>query len=101
MLNKQIDILYFVLYFIKPYNVEEALELSNNYSNIAYNGIFLDIYNKRNLHYFSLVTIFPSYFYNYTTYGALFSMFTFYLFYISCSRCYYIVSSNYKFQYDK
>jgi hypothetical protein len=68
-----------------PGNVEVFLKSTNNCGNMGLNGVFLDIYNKRNLCYLSLITSLPSYLYNYTNYSILFVAFSFYL-YFSCIK---------------
>uniref|UniRef100_A0A6C0KXR5 Uncharacterized protein n=1 Tax=viral metagenome TaxID=1070528 RepID=A0A6C0KXR5_9ZZZZ len=93
MTNKNIRLMCLVIHFITPYSAEEAIQISNNNGNMEYHGLFLDIYNKRNLHYFSLITFYPCYLYNYRTFGIIFLFLTFYLFFISCNRCFTLLTS--------
>ena len=93
MINKNTRLMYLVIYFITPYSVEKALQISNNNGSMAYTGLFLDVYNKRNLHYFSLITFYPCYLYNYRSFGIIFILLTFYLFFISCNRCFTLLTS--------
>jgi len=50
------------LALIIPGNIEEILKITNRQGNMAWNGIFLDLYNKRNLFYLSLLLLFFSYY---------------------------------------
>lgn len=99
MINKNIKLIYLVIHFITPYRAEEAIQVSNDYGNMAYYGLFLDIYNKRNLHYFSLITFYPCYLYNYRNFGTIFLFLTFYLFFVSCNKCFTILTSNYNSEF--
>ncbi len=62
------QIFYFTLSLLAPYYVEHYLQVTRNIGNMALHGIFLDIYNKRNLFYFSLTLLFIEYISNYTMY---------------------------------
>jgi len=65
------EIFYFTLSLLAPYYVEHYLQVTRNIGNMALHGIFLDIYNKRNLFYFSLTLLFIEYINNYTMYCLL------------------------------
>jgi len=75
--------------FLIPSNIEKCLKVSQNDGNIAINGVCLDIYNKRNLFYFSLFLLFLSFIYK-IIYIRIFFMITtllmFYLFYDTCNK---------------
>jgi len=74
---------------LTPFNIECCLTQTTRNGNMGMNGVYLDIYNKRNLFYFSLPVLCLSYSYNNTIYGLLFSGFTLALF----------TSSVYKWQH--
>lgn len=72
-------ILKFIICLI-PGNVEYLLDKTRDHGNMALNGVYLDIYNKRNLFYFSLPIICLGYINNCTIPGLLFSGLTLGLF---------------------
>jgi len=81
--------LLFTICMLIPYNVEDYLYKSNCIGNMALNGVWLDIYNKRNLFYFSLIILLLSHLLNYIYYGLFFCIFCLYL-YIKCCIKWYI-----------
>lgn len=52
------------LFFFLPNFIEQLLRISNSTGNMALYGIFLELYNKRNLFYVSLFSLIFLYFYN-------------------------------------
>jgi hypothetical protein len=65
---------------LTPGNIEYLLDETRDHGNMALNGIYLDIYNKRNLFYFSLPVMCISYVNNCTVPGLLYSGLTLTLF---------------------
>jgi hypothetical protein len=63
---------YFTLYLLLPLSVENILQLYQNTGNMALHGVFTDIYNKRNIFYFSLILLLIEYINNHTLYSSLF-----------------------------
>ena len=59
-----------------PGNIEYLLDKTRDHGNIALNGLYLDIYNKRNLFYFSLPIICLGYIHNCAIVGLLYSCLT-------------------------
>jgi hypothetical protein len=86
--------LLFIICMLMPHNVEEYLYNSECIGNFGINGIWLDIYYKRNLFYFSLIILLLSYLLNYIYYGLFFCIFCFYLYVKSCNKWY--IFLNYK-----
>jgi hypothetical protein len=72
-----------------PGNIDYLLDKTRDHGNMALNGVYLDIYNKRNLFYFSLPILCLTYVHNCTIIGLLFSGLTLALF----------TSSVYKWQH--
>jgi hypothetical protein len=66
--------------FTIPGNIESFLNYSNNNGNMGLHGVYLDIYHKRNLYYFSLIIFAISYFFKYTFYGFLINLLFLYFF---------------------
>jgi len=64
---------------IIPGNIELTLEYTNRIGNIAYHGIFLDLYNKRNLFYLSFLLLFFSYYNLIFVFGFLYLFYSTYL----------------------
>jgi hypothetical protein len=58
---------------LTPGNIGYLLDKTRDHGNMALNGIYLDIYNKRNLFYFSLPVMYLSYINNCTIPGLLYS----------------------------
>ena len=75
---------YFTLSLLAPYYIEHYLEVTQNIGNMALHGVFLDIYNKRNILYFSLTLLFIEYINNHTIYCLLLVLLSLIAF-INCS----------------
>jgi hypothetical protein len=86
----------FTLSLLVPYNIENCLQVSQNIGNMALNGIFLDIYNKRNLFYFSLTLLFIEYINNHTIYCILLVLLSLIIYIISCIKWSDIIFYNMK-----
>jgi hypothetical protein len=65
---------------LAPGNIEDLLDKTRDHGNMALNGVYLDIYNKRNLFYFSLPVMCISYINNCAVPGLLYSGLTLTLF---------------------
>ena len=76
-----------------PFNIECCLTRTTRNGNMALNGIYLNIYNKRNLFYISLPLLYLSYIYNYTMYGLLLSLICFGMFFNACYTWHYVLFS--------
>ena len=63
-----------------PFNIEYLLNKTRDNGNMALNGVYLDIYNKRNLFYFSLPIMCLSHINNCIIPGLLYSVLTLALF---------------------
>lgn len=61
--------------YLLPNFIEQLLHITNNVGNIALNGIFLELYYKRNLFYFSLFVFFLCYILNFYYYIPLIFVF--------------------------
>ena len=68
---KIIEIYKLTVSLLIPFNVENILQTCNRIGNMGLYGVFLDIYNKRNILYFSLTLLFIEYINNYTMYCLL------------------------------
>lgn len=79
---------YLVMFFLIPFNVETAIHESSKCGNMALNGVFLDIYYKRNLFYFTVPLLISSYFFKYFLFGLALSFFSFFLYLQSCNKWY-------------
>jgi len=90
------QIFYFMLSLSAPYYVEHYLQVSQNIGNMALHGIFLDIYNKRNLFYFSLTLLFIEYINNHTTYCLLLVLLSFIAFINCCNKWRTVIFYNMK-----
>ena len=66
--------------FLLPNFIEQLLRISNSAGNMALNGIFFDLYNKRNLFYVSLLSLPVVYYYNNIQLGVILIFVTFCLF---------------------
>jgi hypothetical protein len=69
-----------------PGNIDYLLDKTRDNGNMALNGVYLDIYNKRNLFYFSLPILCLTYVHNCTIIGLLYSGSTLALFTSSVYR---------------
>jgi hypothetical protein len=67
-------------YFLLPNYIEQLLHISNSEGNMALHGVFLDIYNKRNFFYISLLSLPILYYYNNMRIGVISVFVTFCLF---------------------
>ena len=74
------------LSLLRPYTLEDCLQVTQNIGNMALHGIFLDIYKKRNLFYFSLTLLFIEYINNYTIYCLLLVLASLIIYIKSCIR---------------
>jgi len=83
-------------YFLLPNFIENLLTISNNHGNMALHGVFLDLYNKRNLFYISLLSLFFFYF-NYIHIGVVFCSITFFLFFKSYMKWKNVIYCNLTF----
>ena len=66
MNNKQVC---FTLSLLIPYQVEEGLRITTAIGNMGFNGIFLDIYYKRNFVYISIPLFIVSNIFGYSIFG--------------------------------
>ena len=80
--------LLFIICMLMPHNVEAYLHYSECVGNMGLNEAWLDIYNKRNLFYISLIILLLSYLLNYIYYGLFFCIFSLYLYVKSCNTWY-------------
>jgi hypothetical protein len=85
-----------IICLVIPYNAERILQACNAIGNMALYGIFLDIYNKRNIYYFSLTLLFIEYTNNYTIYCLLLVLLSLYAFINSCIKWSDIIFYNMK-----
>ena len=83
-------------YFLLPNFIENLLTISNNHGNMALHGVFLHLYNKRNLFYISLLSLFFFYF-NYIHIGVVFCSITFFLFFKSYMKWKNVIYCNLTF----
>ena len=74
-----------------PYNVDTYLYYSKCIGNMGINGVWLDIYNKRNLFYFSLFILYISYLLNYCYFGLICCICALYLYVKCCNKWYNII----------
>lgn len=79
---------HLAVFFLIPFNAETALYQSSKCGNMGLNGIFLDIYYKRNLFYLSVPLLISSYFLRYFVFGMALSFFSFFLYLQSCNKWY-------------
>lgn len=65
-----------LMYFLMPGNLEYLLESTSKRGNMALNGVYIDIYIKRNFLYSSSIFVGIGYYYGNPMYGiAIFMMF--------------------------
>ena len=76
----------FTVYLISPLIIEHYLQVTQNIGNMGLHGIFLDIYKKRNLFYFSLSLLFIEYVINHTIYCMLLVLLSLIIFIKFCIR---------------
>lgn len=77
---------YFILFFLSPYIIEHYLQVTQNMGIMALHGVFLDIYKKRNLFYFSLTLLFIEYVNNHTIYCMLLVLLSLIIYITSCIK---------------
>jgi hypothetical protein len=80
--------LYILLYFLIPGNVEQFLNYSNSVGNMGIYGIFLGIYNKRNLFYLSSLLFLLTYLFNYYYLSVFFIICTFFSLLLYIKTCF-------------
>jgi hypothetical protein len=80
--------LHLALFFIIPFNVETALYESSKGGNMGLNGIFIEIYYKRNLVYLTVPLLIFSYFFKYFIFGLTLSAFSLLFYLQSCNKWY-------------
>ena len=85
-----------IISLIIPYNAEKILQACNRLGNMALYGIFLDIYNKRNIYYFSITLLFIEYINNHTMYCILLVLLSLAAFINSCIKWSDIIFYNMK-----
>jgi hypothetical protein len=64
-----------------PGNIEYIISYFTNNGNMALTGIFLGLYYKRNLFYFTIIISPFSFIYNYMIYNLFFTLLSLFLFY--------------------
>ena len=93
---KIIEKINLITCLIIPFNAEKILQACNSIGNMALYGIFLDIYNKRNIYYFSLTLLFIEYINNHTMYCILLVLLSLAAFINSCIKWSGIIFYNMK-----
>jgi hypothetical protein len=93
---KIIEIYNLTVSLLIPFNAENILQACNRIGNMGLYGVFLDIYNKRNMLYFSLTLLFIEYINNYTIYCLLLVLLSFAAFINSCIKWSGIIFFNMK-----
>uniref|UniRef100_A0A6C0ARJ1 Uncharacterized protein n=1 Tax=viral metagenome TaxID=1070528 RepID=A0A6C0ARJ1_9ZZZZ len=93
---KIIEKIILITSLITPFNAEYILRGCNRIGNMALYGIFLDIYNKRNIYYFSITLLFIEYINNHTMYCILLVLLSFAAFINSCIKWSDIIFYNIK-----
>ena len=93
---KIIEIYNLTSTLLTPFNAEKILQACQNIGNMTLYVIFLDIYNKRNIFYFSLTLLFIEYINNYTMYCLLLVLLSFIIFIYSCNKWSGIIFYNMK-----
>ncbi len=88
----------FTVYLLFPFNVENILQACNSIGNMGLCGIFLDIYNKRNIFYFSLILLFAEYINNYTIYSIILVLLSLIIFTNCCNKWSSIIFYNIKYE---
>ena len=77
--NALLKKIYLTLILLIPSNIEYLLQVSSNQGNMAFNGVFLEIYYNRNLLYISIPLL-------YFNYAWIFFIFCFYKYASSCYK---------------
>jgi len=80
--------LLFIGSMLVPYIVEVYLRQTCCTGNMALNGVWLDIYYKRNTFYLSLIILFLSYILNYVYYGSILVFISLCLYINTCNKWY-------------
>jgi len=93
---KIIEIYNLTTSLLRPFNAENILKACQKIGNMTLYVIFLDIYNKRNIFYFSLTLLFIEYINNYTMYCLLLVLLSFITFIYSCNKWSDIIFYNMK-----
>ena len=93
---KIVEIYTLITCLLIPFNAEKILQVCKNIGNMTLYGIFLDIYNKRNLFYFLLTILFIEYINNHTIYCILLVLLSLVAFINSCIKWSDIIFYNIK-----
>ena len=79
-----------------PSVVEQLLKITNNSGNMGLNGVFLELYYKRNLFYFSVFSLVGFYFLNCLYIGFIFVCIAFLLFFQSYTKWKSVMEYNFQ-----